>query len=138
MPSSACARPGPPPRRSRTGSARVPWTARARQSRAAEHHIGDVKTLATAAGSPTARRVRPEVLIEPIQCALPSFLGGSRVVTGRRVVVEAVIGALVDMSLMWHLRLGQRGVEGRPSLADARVLLAVLRIDRRLDLGRVG
>ena len=34
------------------------------------------------------------------------------------------------MSLMWHLRLGQRGVEGRPSVGDARVLLAVLRIDR--------
>src|SRR5580692_8757122 len=80
----------------------------------------------------------PQVLIEPIHCALPSFLGGSLVVTGRRVVVEAVIGALVDMSLMWHLRLGQRRVEGRPSVGDARVLLAVLRIDRRLDLGRIG
>src|ERR1700719_3637883 len=80
----------------------------------------------------------PQVLIEPIQCALPSFLGGSLVVTGRRVVVEAVIGVLVDMSLMWHLRLGQRGVEGRPSVGNARVLLSVLRIDRRLDLGRIG
>src|SRR5215470_16022058 len=80
----------------------------------------------------------PQVLIEPIQCALPSFLGGSLVVTRRRIVVEAVIGALVDMPLMWHLRLGQRGLEGRPSVGDARVLLAVLRIDRRLNLGRIG
>src|SRR5580692_6950459 len=97
MPSSACARPGPPPRRARTGSARAPWTARARRSRAAEHHIGDVKTLATAPAHPLLVGSGPQILIEPVQCALPSFLGGSLVVTGRRVVVEAVIGALVDL-----------------------------------------
>ena len=52
--------------------------------------------------------------------------------------MKAVIGALVDMPLMWHLRLGQRDIEGRPSVGDARVLFAVLRIDWCLDLSGIG
>lgn len=69
---------------------------------------------------------------------LPRFFGGGFVVTGGRIVVKAVIGALVDMTLVRHLRLRQGGIEGWPSVGDARVELAVLRIYRRLDLGRVG
>src|SRR6202023_1975934 len=91
-----------------------------------------------------ARRVAaaPE---EAIRCIVP----GSRrmpassplarwLLFGPQVVVEAVIGALVDMTLVRHLRLRQGGVEGGPSVGDARVEFAVLRIYRRLDLGRVG
>ena len=86
------------------------------------------KRLQSAAGSRALVGSGPQVLVEPIECALPSFLGGSFVVTGRRIVVEALIGALVDVPLMRHLRHGQRGIEGRPSVGDARVQFAVLRI----------
>ena len=44
-----------------------------------------------------------KVFVEPIQL-LPGFLGRRLVVAGRRVVVEAVIGALVDMTLVRHVR----------------------------------
>src|SRR5215472_6201533 len=79
-----------------------------------------------------------QILVEPVQGALPGFFGCGFVVTGSCVVVEAVIGAFVNVTLMGHLRLGQRGIEGRPSAGDARVELAILCIYRRLDLGGIG
>src|SRR6516225_7224639 len=79
-----------------------------------------------------------QILVEPVQGVLPGFLGRGLVVAGGCIVVEAVIGPLVDMTLVRHMRLGQGGVEGRPSARDARVELAILRIYRRLDFGRIG
>ena len=69
---------------------------------------------------------------------LPGFFGCGFVVTGGRVVVEAVIGAFVDMTLVRHVRLREDGIERLPTTGDACVEFAVLCIYRRLDLGRVG
>jgi NAD(P)-dependent dehydrogenase (short-subunit alcohol dehydrogenase family) len=80
----------------------------------------------------------PQVFVEPIQRVLPGFFGCGFVVPWGRVVVEAVVGALVDMALMRHMRLSQGGIEGWPPSGDTRVELAVLRIYRRLDFGRIG
>src|SRR5436190_12906812 len=80
----------------------------------------------------------PQVFVEPIKRVLPGFFGCGFVVPWGRVVVEAVVGALVDMTLMRHMRLGQGGIKGRPSVGDARVELAVLRVDRRLGFGGIG
>jgi hypothetical protein len=79
-----------------------------------------------------------QVLVEPIQRVLPGLFGCGFVVTGGRVVVEAVIGNFVDMTLVRHVRLREGGIECLPSSGDTRVELAVLRIDRRLDLRRIG
>src|SRR2546423_2128371 len=79
-----------------------------------------------------------QVFVEPVQRMPPGLLGCGFVVTGGRVVVEAVIGAFVDMTLVRHLRLRESRIERWPSVGDARVEFAVLRIYRRLDLSRVG
>src|SRR4029077_2434218 len=42
------------------------------------------------------------------------------------------------MTFMRHMRFGQGDVEGCPSIGDAGVQLAVLRVDWRLDLGGIG
>ena len=52
-----------------------------------------------------------QILVEPIQRVLPGFLGRCFVVTGRRVIVEAVIGGLVDVTLVRHVRGVERGIE---------------------------
>src|SRR5277367_3184428 len=79
-------------------------------------------------------RVSPQVLVEPVQRVLPGLFGCGFVVTGGRVVVEAVIGAFVDMTLVRHLRLREGGIKRWPSVGNPRVELAVLRIYRSLDL----
>src|SRR5690349_9645653 len=63
--------------------------------------------------APRSGGARPQILVEPVERVLPRLLGGGLVVARRRVVVEAVLGAFVDMALMHHLGLGQRLVEGR-------------------------
>src|SRR5579871_5912767 len=78
-----------------------------------------------------------EIFPEPGERIAPGLLGGSLVIAGRRIVVEAVVGALVDMALVRHVRGGELLVEGRPARRDARVEFAILRIDRGLDLGGV-
>src|ERR1700720_3661333 len=76
-----------------------------------------------------------QIFVEPIEGVLPGFLGRRFVVTRRRVVVETVIGTLVDVTLMRHMRSGECRIEGFPSSGNALVEFAILRIDRRLDLG---
>jgi hypothetical protein len=44
-----------------------------------------------------------QILIEPVQRVSPRLLYGGFVVTGGRIVVEAVIGASIDMTLVRHL-----------------------------------
>src|SRR5882672_12352867 len=78
-----------------------------------------------------------QIFVEPIQRVLPGFLGCGLVVTRRRVVVETVIGALIDVTFMWHVVGRERRIEGFPSAGNALVELAILRVDRRLDLGGV-
>src|SRR5215831_18610085 len=45
-----------------------------------------------------------QVFVEPVERALPGLFGGGFVVARRGVVVEAVIGALVDMPFMGDAR----------------------------------
>jgi hypothetical protein len=51
--------------------------------------------------------------------------------------VEAVIGAHVHIALVRHVCSRERGVKSRPSRRDVRVEFAVVRKQRRLDLGRL-
>src|ERR1700756_4693625 len=71
---------------------------------------------------------RLEVLVEPGERAVPGFLGGGLVVAGRRVVMEAVVGALVDMALVRDLRGRELLVESFPARGDAGIELAILGI----------
>ena len=43
-----------------------------------------------------------QILVEPVQRALPGLLCSGFVVAGGRVVVETVIGSLIDMTLVRH------------------------------------
>ena len=52
---------------------------------------------------------------------LPGFFGCGFVVAGGRVVVEAVIGAFVDVTLVRHMRHRQGGIERLPSALVIRV-----------------
>ena len=72
--------------------------------------------LLTGRPSPPMRGIRtklyPEVFgsasqvsVEPVQRMLPGLLGCGFVVTRRRVVMEAVIGALVNVTLVRHVCL---------------------------------
>ena len=45
-------------------------------------------------------RSGPQVLVEPIERASPGFFRRRLIVAGGRVVVEAVVGALVDVTLV--------------------------------------
>ena len=56
----------------------------------------------------------------------------------RRIVVEVVIGGLVDMSLLRHARRGKGFTKCFPSVGDPGVEFTLPGINRRFDLGRVG
>src|SRR5689334_4333147 len=79
-----------------------------------------------------------QIFVEPVQSALPGKLGRGLVVTRRCVVVEAVIGADIDIALMRGMRGGELLVESRPARCDPGIELAVMREQRRLDLRRIG
>src|SRR5277367_4772631 len=80
----------------------------------------------------------PQIFVEPIDRPPPGFFGRRLIVARRRVVVEAVVGAFVDVTLVRDARLGEGGVEGRPAAGDTLIEFAILRVDRRLDFRRVG
>jgi hypothetical protein len=52
------------------------------------------------------RRHSAQVLVEPIQRVLPSLLCSGFVVSRCRVVVETVVGALIDVTLVRHVGFG--------------------------------
>src|ERR1700733_14820285 len=78
-----------------------------------------------------------QISVEPIERPLPRFFRRGLVVARRRVVVKAVVGALIDMRLVGDASPAERRVECRPAAGDARVELRILRVDRRLDFGCV-
>src|SRR5271169_4754243 len=80
----------------------------------------------------------PQVLVEPIQRALPCLFSSGVIVPGGRVVMEAVIGAFVDVTFVRHVRLSEISIERWPPPGGAGVEFTVLCIYRRLDLGRLG
>lgn len=80
----------------------------------------------------------PQILVESIERSLPRLFRRRVVVAGRRVIVEAVVGALVDVPLVGDASSAKRRVELRPAAGDARIELRILGIDRRLDFRRVG
>src|ERR1043165_7931263 len=59
-----------------------------------------------------------QVLVEPVEGVLPGLFGGGFVITRCGVVMEAVVGLGIDLSLMRHAGLGQFGVEGWPAARD--------------------
>src|SRR5208337_4234202 len=86
-------------------------------------------------GPPSVRSspLAPQISVEPLQRPPPRFLGRRLVVAGGGVVVEAMVGALIDVGLVRDAGRRQRGVEGRPARGDALIEFAVLGVDRRLD-----
>src|SRR5215467_2564097 len=86
----------------------------------------------------TTRGASTQILAEPLQRTLPRKLGSWIIVAGGGVVVEAVIGVFVDESLVGNMRCRECRIEIRPSRGYARVKLAILRKDGRLDVGSVG
>ncbi len=77
-----------------------------------------------------------QMLAKPLQRALPCELGGCVIVTGSGVVVEAVIGALVNESFVRHVRRRGCGIKIRPTRSDARVKLAVTQAERMRRVAR--
>src|SRR5215471_795255 len=82
-----------------------------------------------------SRIVSIQILAEPLKRTLPCQPGRRVIVARRGVVVEAVVGALVNEPLVRHVRSRECGIKIRPSRGYARVKLAILRKERRLDLG---
>src|ERR1700678_1941861 len=80
----------------------------------------------------------PQVFVEPSERPLPRLFRRRLVVARRRVIVEAVVGARVDMPLVGDAGRTQRRVESGPAAGDARVELTILGVDRRLDFGGIG
>src|ERR1700675_3904742 len=69
---------------------------------------------------------------------LPRLLCRGLVITRRRIVMKAMVGAFVDVSLMRHMRLGERRVESRPPIGNPGIEFGVLGVHRRLYFGGVG
>src|ERR1700722_7724794 len=111
----------------RRGVSRRPITpaAPARKIRLMDLGVSD----ATASGS--------QVFVEPIERPLPCLFRRRLVVARRRVIVETVVGALVDVPLVGDAGSAERSVERWPAARDARVELRVLGVDRRLDFRRI-
>ena len=68
----------------------------------------------------------PEVLIEKIERALPSQLGCSLVVTWRRIVMETMIDALINVGSIAHVICLKRFLVGRPSFGNPRIQRCVV------------
>src|ERR1700678_1089470 len=88
------------------------------------------KSYATSSG--------PQILVEPIERPSPRLFRRRLVVARRRFIVEAVVGASVDVPFVRNASPAERGVERRPAAGDTRVELRILGVDRRLDFRRVG
>src|SRR5262249_37909072 len=76
------------------------------------------------------------MLVEEVERPLPGELCRLLVVARRRVVVEAVLRAVVDEQLIVLLVFLERRLVGRDPLADAGVLgwIGIVQHHRRLDL----
>src|SRR5439155_7546354 len=75
-----------------------------------------------------------EVLLEERDRPLPGQLGRRLVVTRRRVVVKAVLGAGIYVRLVLYAACLQGRLVGRPQRVHALVALGVLDQQRRLDV----
>src|SRR5258706_7573124 len=88
--------------------------------------------------SPPRRKTSRETLLEQRDRTIPRQLRLRLVIPRRRVVVEAVLRARIDVHLVAHAGRLQRLLIGRPHLVDARVILGVVDGERALDLRHVG
>src|ERR1035437_3615640 len=79
----------------------------------------------------------PQIFVEKIKRPLPGELGGGLVVTGGCVVVEPVIGALVDIGGVGRVVGFQGFLIGGPSAGQARVQGRIVQQERGLDLGGI-
>src|ERR1700737_4095698 len=78
-----------------------------------------------------------QVFVEKIESTLPRQLGCSLVVTWRRVVMETMIDALINVCGVGHVIGLERFLVGRPSTGDTGIQRCVVKQKRRLDLGSV-
>jgi hypothetical protein len=76
----------------------------------------------------------PDVLVEELERSLPRELRGRFVVARRRVVVEAVLRALVHEHLVLLVVRLQRRLVRRDAAFDALIVAGVVQHQRRLDL----
>ncbi len=89
-------------------------------------------------GSSLRSALTAQVLIEPVDRALPGQLGRFYVVAGGcGVVVETVNGAGVDVSLVRHAGGFQRLIVFRPGPGKPRILFAMMNEDRRFDFWNI-
>ena len=79
----------------------------------------------------------PQILVEKIESTLPSKLGSGFVITGRRIVMEAMIRAVVNVRGVGHVICLERRFVSRPSTGDARVQRSIVKQEGRLDLGGI-
>src|SRR3989442_9317298 len=80
-----------------------------------------------------------QVLVEPIDGACPCLLGRCFVVALRRgVVVEAMNGTGIDVSLMWNVGRFQSCLVRRPALSQPCIHFAMMNQHCRFDLRNVG
>src|SRR5712692_998787 len=82
---------------------------------------------------PSERMTSLQVFVEEIESALPGKLGRSLVIARRRVVVEAVIGALIHMHGVGNVIEFERLFVGGPCSVDTRVQGCIVKQQRRLD-----
>src|SRR5688572_9686618 len=87
--------------------------------------------------SARARAIRftSHVFVEEGNSASPSKLCGGLVIARRRVVVETVLLAFVEIRLKPYAVLDECIVVGRPSGVDTFVVAGIMDLERRFDLG---
>src|SRR5579864_5137082 len=80
----------------------------------------------TSSRTPTTGPLAPHVFVEEIESSLPRQLGGSRVITRRRIVMEPMIGAFVNVRCIGHVIRFQRLLVSGPAAVDSRVEAGVV------------
>ena len=86
----------------------------------------------------TARlQLAPQIFIEEVEGALPGQLGGGLVIARRSVVVEAVIGTGVNISVVGDVVGFERLFVSGPSAGDAGVQSRIVKQQRGANLGGI-
>src|ERR1700733_14839023 len=79
----------------------------------------------------------PQILVEKIKGTLPGKCSSGFVIPGRRIIVEAMIRADVNVPGVGHVIGLERRLISRPTVGDARIQRSIVKKQRRLDLGDV-
>src|SRR6266571_5464484 len=101
--------------------------------------VPNVRPPAGRSGSHDARVAQrstssPQVFVEKIERTLPGQLGSGLVITGCRVVMEAVVGALIHVGGVGLMVFLQGFLVRRPARIDALIERRIVQQERSLDL----